>query len=54
MTEINLIPSDEPMVPFLVALDELERRSSGDSSTVSFDSLREDIVSLSDASFESG
>jgi hypothetical protein len=29
-TGINLIPSDEPMVPFLVALDELEKRSCED------------------------
>jgi hypothetical protein len=31
-TGVNLIPSDEPTVPFLVASDELEKRSYEDSS----------------------
>jgi hypothetical protein len=31
-TGVNLIPSDETTVPFLVVLDELEKRSREDSS----------------------
>jgi hypothetical protein len=52
-TGINLIPSNELTVPFLVASDELQRKGSEDSSTRRSDGLSEDIVGLSDASFES-
>jgi hypothetical protein len=46
-------PSDEPTVHFLVASDELQRKSREDSSTGWSDSLSEDTVGLSDVSFES-
>jgi hypothetical protein len=46
-------PSDEPTVHFLVASDELQRKSSEDSSTGWSDGLSEDTVGLSDAQFES-
>jgi hypothetical protein len=46
-------PSDEPTVQFLVASDELQRKSSEDSSTEWSDGLSEDTVGLSDAQFES-
>jgi hypothetical protein len=47
------VPSDEPMVQFLDASDELQRKSSEDSSTGWSDGLSEDTVGLSDAQFES-
>jgi hypothetical protein len=46
-------PSDEPTVHFLVASDELQRKSNEDSSTGRSDGLSEDTVGLSDAQFES-
>jgi hypothetical protein len=49
----TLGPSDEPTVPFLVASDELQRKSSEDSSTGWSDGLSEDTIGLSDAKFES-
>jgi hypothetical protein len=45
-------PSDEPTVPFLVASDELQRKSSEYSSTGWSDGLNGDTVDLSDAQFE--
>jgi hypothetical protein len=52
-TGINLIPPDEPMVHFVDVPDELQRKSSEDSSTGWSDGLSEDTVGLSDAQFES-
>jgi hypothetical protein len=46
-------PSDEPTVHFLVASDELQRKSSEDSSTGWSDGLSEDTVGLFDAQFQS-
>jgi hypothetical protein len=46
-------PSDEPTIRFLVASDELQRKSSKDSSTGWSDGLSEDTVDPSDAQFES-
>jgi hypothetical protein len=45
-------PSDEPTVQFLDASDELQRKSSEDSSTRRSDGLSGDTVGLSDAQFE--
>jgi hypothetical protein len=46
-------PLDEPTVHFLVASNELQRKSSEDSNTRLSDSLSEDTVGLSNAQFES-
>jgi hypothetical protein len=46
-TGVNLIPSDEPMAPFLVASDELEKRSREDSSVGRTDGRLEGTVGLS-------
>jgi hypothetical protein len=51
-TGVNLIPSDEPMVPFLVASDELEKRSREDSSVGWTDGPLEGAVGLSVVKFE--
>jgi hypothetical protein len=51
--EMKLTPSDEPTVHFLVASDDLQRKSSEDSSTGWSDGLIEGTVGLSDAQFES-
>jgi hypothetical protein len=48
-TGIILIPSDELTTPFLVASDELQRKSSKDSSTGWSHGLSEDTIGLSDA-----
>jgi hypothetical protein len=45
--------SDGPTIQFLDAPDELQRRSSEDSSTRWSDGLREDTIGLSDAQFKS-
>jgi hypothetical protein len=45
-------PSDEPTVHFLVSSDELQMKSSEDSSMGWSDDLSEDTVSLTDAQFE--
>jgi hypothetical protein len=51
--KIKMIPSDDPTIKFLDALDKLQRRSSEDSSTGWSNGLRKDTIGLSEAQFES-